>query len=121
MSLACSPGVQSSIEDLLAKHSRTIEINEAGVGFGASGGAEGPSGPPSLDLNAEDFWEQVLPGFQSADKLLARLNDPDGPIQGLKKLAARRSTRDPDATESRHATSTAAQRRELKDKRDEFV
>ncbi|MDR3740086.1 MAG: hypothetical protein P4L40_13820, partial [Terracidiphilus sp.] len=93
--------MQSSIEDLLATHSRTIEIGETGVGFGSSEAEP----VPTLDLNAEDFWEQVLPGFQSADKLLARLNDPDGPIQALKKAT---SKRDPE-------------RQERIEQRDEFV
>lgn len=102
--------MQSSIEDLLATRTRTVEVGDSGVGFGSAAGVA-PAGP---DLEAEDFWQHFLPGFHTAEALLRRLHDPDGPVQRLKAAKGRVGARPGPAP-------TPAEKRQLKDGRDEFV
>jgi hypothetical protein len=64
--------------------------------------------------NAEDFWERVLPGYQSATKLLARLQDVDGPIQQLVKLCQA-------SRGGRGSGSIGSTKRALTQQRDAFV
>jgi hypothetical protein len=105
--------MQSSIEELLHSHTRTVEVSDVGFGFGAPTAAVGPGGY-ELDVNAEDFWEHVLPGFRSPDKLLATLHDPDGPIQRLKQINSTKVRR-------RDADRVDHERVQLSQRRDEFM
>ena len=109
--------MESSIEDLLATRTRVIEVSDGGTGFGVV--APSASGPGAeLDVNAEDFWEQVLPGFQSAEKLLLRLTDASGPIQELKQSG--NGERKASRREADRAV-VDARMQDLRRRRDEFV
>jgi hypothetical protein len=114
--------MESNIEELLVHNTRTVEVSDTGVGFGTAV-TKSKFAPAmsdvDIDVNADDFWERVLPGFQSASKLLLRLQDDDGPLQ---LLAALRQ----DVASRRKAQSIAEQkvesqlRRKYKEGRDDF-
>jgi Helicase conserved C-terminal domain/PHD-finger len=102
--------MQSSIEELLNTRTRTVEVSDVGFGFGSSTASSGSE----IDVNAEDFWEHVLPGFKSPDKLLTTLHDPDGPIQRLKLLNLTRVRR-------RDVDRVEHEREQLHERRDAFM
>jgi hypothetical protein len=108
--------MDSNIEELLARNTRVLEVSENGVGFGMAV-AKSTFAPETadldIDINAEDFWERVLPGFQSAEKLLQRLEEPHGPLQLLRRNAV-----PPDGMTVKQLTSA---RREYRKQKDAFV
>jgi hypothetical protein len=82
--------VVSDIDALLARASRRVVVAPDGVGFGTATAASrltlGGGHGADLDVHADNFWDLVLPGYQSPRKLLGRLQDPTGPLQTLAKL-----------------------------------
>jgi hypothetical protein len=110
--------MESNIDDLLAQRSRTVQLSDAGVGFGSAvtkSKFASDSADVDIDFTAEDFWEKVLPGFQSAAKLLARLQDPMGPIQWLVQYARGGGSVGGDPKRSKQLRSV------YRSQRDEFV
>ncbi len=113
--------VVSDIDALLARASRRVVVAPDGVGFGTASAASrltlGAGHGSELDVHADNFWDLVLPGYQSPRKLLGRLYDPAGPLQSLAKLHSASDN----SIDREQKKKEGAVRRQCQGPRDAFV